>query len=89
MRRARLSVSHQARAEDADRVTAAYASAGINAVVRPFFDDVPQRLAYREGINLTGSLTGDDWPTLPAGSTAISWTGSVSRLTITPNWRTL
>ncbi|ABL72559.1 MULTISPECIES: UDP-N-acetylglucosamine--N-acetylmuramyl-(pentapeptide) pyrophosphoryl-undecaprenol N-acetylglucosamine transferase [Paracoccus] len=43
--RTRLSVSHQARAEDAERVIAAYASAGISAVVRPFFDDVPQRLA--------------------------------------------
>ncbi|REF71848.1 UDP-N-acetylglucosamine--N-acetylmuramyl-(pentapeptide) pyrophosphoryl-undecaprenol N-acetylglucosamine transferase [Paracoccus versutus] len=43
--RARLSVSHQARAEDAERVTAAYAAAGVNAEVRPFFDDVPRRLA--------------------------------------------
>ncbi|MCJ1899682.1 MULTISPECIES: undecaprenyldiphospho-muramoylpentapeptide beta-N-acetylglucosaminyltransferase [Paracoccus] len=43
--RARLSVSHQARAEDAERVTAAYASAGVDAEVRPFFDDVPRRLA--------------------------------------------
>lgn len=43
--RARLSVSHQARAEDTERVTDAYRAAGIAAVVRPFFDDVPQRLA--------------------------------------------
>ncbi len=43
--RARLRVSHQARAEDADAVTAAYAEAGVSAEVRPFFDDVPQRLA--------------------------------------------
>lgn len=42
--RARLHVAHQARAEDHDRVTAAYAQAGINADVQPFFDDVPQRL---------------------------------------------
>lgn len=43
--RARLEISHQARAEDADGVIAAYAAAGIRAEVRPFFDDVPQRLA--------------------------------------------
>jgi UDP-N-acetylglucosamine--N-acetylmuramyl-(pentapeptide) pyrophosphoryl-undecaprenol N-acetylglucosamine transferase len=43
--RDRLRVSHQARAEDAERVTEAYASAGISAEVRPFFDDVPRRLA--------------------------------------------
>ncbi|RJL11886.1 UDP-N-acetylglucosamine--N-acetylmuramyl-(pentapeptide) pyrophosphoryl-undecaprenol N-acetylglucosamine transferase [Paracoccus siganidrum] len=43
--RKRLHVSHQARAEDAARVTAAYADAGVRAEVRPFFDDVPQRIA--------------------------------------------
>ncbi|KGJ05143.1 UDP-N-acetylglucosamine-N-acetylmuramylpentapeptide N-acetylglucosamine transferase [Paracoccus halophilus] len=43
--RARLSVSHQARAEDAARVTSAYAAAGIRAEVQPFFDDVARRLA--------------------------------------------
>mgnify|MGYP000959018876 FL=1 len=62
---------------------------GIAGLVSSITIDVPQRLAYHEGINLTGSLTGDDWPTLPVGSTAISWTGSVSRITITPNWRAL
>ncbi|WP_225612017.1 undecaprenyldiphospho-muramoylpentapeptide beta-N-acetylglucosaminyltransferase [Paracoccus sp. PAR01] len=43
--RARLNISQQARAEDLERVTAAYATAGIKAEVKPFFDDVPQRLA--------------------------------------------
>ncbi|WP_415393866.1 undecaprenyldiphospho-muramoylpentapeptide beta-N-acetylglucosaminyltransferase [Paracoccus sp. SJTW-4] len=43
--RARLQVSHQARAEDADRVTRAYADAGITAEVQPFFADVPERMA--------------------------------------------
>ena len=42
--RARLSVSHQARGEDEARVRDAYAAARITADVRPFFDDVPQRL---------------------------------------------
>lgn len=46
--RPRLIVSHQARAEDAERVTAAYARAGISATVRPFFDDVPQRLSQAQ-----------------------------------------
>ena len=39
-----LRVDHQARAEDIDRVTAAYASAGISADVQPFFTDIPRRL---------------------------------------------
>ena len=62
---------------------------GITALASSITIDVPQRLAYHDGVNLTGSLTGDDWPTLPVGTTTISWTGNVTRLTITPNWRTL
>ena len=62
---------------------------GIAGLASAISIDVPQRLAYHDGINLTGSLTGDDWPTLSVGSTAISWTGSVSRITISPNWRAL
>ncbi|MBU2944494.1 UDP-N-acetylglucosamine--N-acetylmuramyl-(pentapeptide) pyrophosphoryl-undecaprenol N-acetylglucosamine transferase [Shimia thalassica] len=37
-------VSHQARDEDFDRVTAFYAEQGINADVQPFFHDVPARM---------------------------------------------
>lgn len=40
-----LSVSHQARPEDLDRVAGFYESHGIRADVQPFFDDVPKRLA--------------------------------------------
>ncbi|TCP62394.1 UDP-N-acetylglucosamine-N-acetylmuramylpentapeptide N-acetylglucosamine transferase [Rhodovulum bhavnagarense] len=43
--RRRLRLSHQARAEDVARVIAAYAQAGVEADVRPFFDDIPARLA--------------------------------------------
>ena len=62
---------------------------GIAGLASPITIDVVQRLAYHDGINLTGSLTGDDWPTLPVGTAAVSWTGNVTRVTITPNWRTL
>lgn len=43
--RANLRVAHQARAEDAARVTEAYAQAGIRAEVEPFFADIPRRLS--------------------------------------------
>lgn len=43
--RAHLRIAHQARPEDLDRVTEAYAAAGLPAEVRPFFDDIPDRLA--------------------------------------------
>lgn len=38
-------VSHQARGEDLERVTAFYAENAINADVQPFFHDVPNRMA--------------------------------------------
>ncbi len=40
--RGRVRVSHQARPEDHDRVAAAYAAAGIDAEVQPFFTDLPR-----------------------------------------------
>lgn len=43
--RRNLRVAHQARPEDAARVTDAYAMAGIPAEVESFFTDVPSRLA--------------------------------------------
>jgi UDP-N-acetylglucosamine--N-acetylmuramyl-(pentapeptide) pyrophosphoryl-undecaprenol N-acetylglucosamine transferase len=43
--RARLAIVQQARDEDADRVTAAYARIGVPADVAPFFPDLPARMA--------------------------------------------
>ncbi|MFN4101407.1 MAG: undecaprenyldiphospho-muramoylpentapeptide beta-N-acetylglucosaminyltransferase [Pararhodobacter sp.] len=43
--RRNIRVSHQARAEDAERVTAFYAERGIDADVQPFFRDVPRRMS--------------------------------------------
>ncbi|TCP43132.1 UDP-N-acetylglucosamine--N-acetylmuramyl-(pentapeptide) pyrophosphoryl-undecaprenol N-acetylglucosamine transferase [Rhodovulum marinum] len=43
--RRHVRVAHQAREEDVARVTAAYDAAGVEAEVRPFFDDIPKRLA--------------------------------------------
>lgn len=43
--RRHLRVSHQARPEDAERVTQAYDAAGIRAEIAPFFRDVPRRMA--------------------------------------------
>jgi len=42
---ARLEIAHQAREEDVDRVTAAYAEAGAKAEVAPFFSDIAARMA--------------------------------------------
>ncbi|GCE79482.1 UDP-N-acetylglucosamine--N-acetylmuramyl-(pentapeptide) pyrophosphoryl-undecaprenol N-acetylglucosamine transferase [Komagataeibacter oboediens] len=42
--RARVQVTQQARAEDVERVRAAYRAAGIPAMIAPFLDNVPDRL---------------------------------------------
>jgi len=38
-----LRIAHQARDEDAERVIARYAELGLNAEVKPFFNDIPRR----------------------------------------------
>jgi UDP-N-acetylglucosamine--N-acetylmuramyl-(pentapeptide) pyrophosphoryl-undecaprenol N-acetylglucosamine transferase len=43
--RRHLRVAHQARPEDVERVEAAYAGAGIPAIVQTFFTDLPDRIA--------------------------------------------
>ncbi|TDL81979.1 UDP-N-acetylglucosamine--N-acetylmuramyl-(pentapeptide) pyrophosphoryl-undecaprenol N-acetylglucosamine transferase [Palleronia sediminis] len=43
--RGNLRIAQQARGEDAERVAAFYAEAGMVAEVAPFFDDVPARMA--------------------------------------------
>ncbi len=50
--------------------------------------DTPLMEAYSNGITANRQMSGD-FPTLSTGSTAISWTGNVSRVTVQPNWRTL
>ena len=42
--RAKLSVTHQAREEDAPDIKGVYAEAGVPAAVTPFIDDMPDRL---------------------------------------------
>jgi UDP-N-acetylglucosamine--N-acetylmuramyl-(pentapeptide) pyrophosphoryl-undecaprenol N-acetylglucosamine transferase len=46
--RARLRISQQAREEDLDRVRAFYRTEAIEADIRPFFDDVPARMAQAQ-----------------------------------------
>ena len=43
--RQHVRVAHQAREEDVERVVNFYAQAGIEATVRTFFEDVPERMA--------------------------------------------
>lgn len=61
--RSRLSVVQQAREEDVERVRQAYAAAGIEAEIAPFFKDLPERMATahlviaRAGASSTAELT--------------------------------
>ena len=42
-----------------------------------------------QGFTLMKDHMSGDFPVLKPGSNAISWTGTVSRLVVTPNWRYL
>lgn len=61
--RRNIRVAHQARDEDGVRVATFYADAGIDADVRPFFSDVPERMAEaqlvisRSGASTIADLT--------------------------------
>lgn len=46
--RERLTIVHQARDDDMARARAAYDSLGMRAEIRPFFDDIPDRLAQAQ-----------------------------------------
>ncbi|MFH1804252.1 MAG: undecaprenyldiphospho-muramoylpentapeptide beta-N-acetylglucosaminyltransferase [Pseudomonadota bacterium] len=68
--RARLHVSQQARAEDIEVVTQKYAGSGIDVTLRPFFDDIPDRLQQchlviaRAGASTVAELTAAGRPAL-------------------------
>lgn len=51
--------------------------------------DCGAKLVYSGTTLLTGSTTlaQKEWPVLQPGNNAVSWTGSVTKLTITPRWR--
>jgi predicted phage tail component-like protein len=55
--------------------------------------DSPKQTCYDTvgTTNLSGIFSNVDlkWPTLPVGTSAISWTGTVTKVTVTPNWRCL
>ncbi len=61
--RRRLRLTQQARPEDLEAVRAAHTASGITAEIRPFFDDVPARLARaqlviaRSGASTVAELT--------------------------------
>jgi len=42
--------------------------------------------AYSGSTSMNSCMSGD-FPTLPPGSSTISWSGNVTFLTVQPNWR--
>ena len=50
--------------------------------------DTPQMETYMNYTSYNNHLSGD-YPTLLAGQNIISWTGGVTQIVITPNWRML
>lgn len=66
----RLHVTQQARAEDLDGVTKTYEGSGIDVTLKPFFDDIPERLrdahlvVARSGASTVAELTVAGRPSL-------------------------
>lgn len=50
--------------------------------------DTPAMEAYSGATSMNSHMRGE-FPTLDVGTTAISWSGSVSQVVVQPNWRTL
>ena len=50
--------------------------------------DTPMLECYQEQTSKNGCMYGD-YPKIPATGAFINWTGAVSQIVITPNWRTL
>jgi phage-related protein len=58
---------------------------GISGSIRV---DSEARIATTGGLLATHRLTGE-WPRLEPGVNSIQWTGFITKLEITPNWRWL
>ena len=59
----------------------------IDAVVGHITLDCAARLAHKDGVLAGLQVDVDEWPVLLPGANVISWTGTVSSVTITPRWR--
>ncbi len=68
--KARLHVTQQARAEDLDQVNKTYEGSGVDVTLKPFFDDIPERLRdahlviARSGASTVAELTVAGRPSL-------------------------
>lgn len=51
--------------------------------------DCEKQNAYNGATNLNNTITAAEFPTLPAGETAVSWTGDITGVKIVPRWWTL
>jgi phage-related protein len=60
---------------------------GLCEYESPITIDIPARVAYHENTNLCPKVSGD-WPLIiQPGANAVSWTGTVSAVSMVPNWR--
>ena len=45
--------------------------------------------AYLGAVNLNSTISAPEFPTLPAGESAVRWTGGITGVEIIPRWWTL
>lgn len=51
--------------------------------------DCETQNAYKGATNCNGNIYAPEFPTLPAGTTGVSWDGGITRVEITPRWWTV
>jgi len=60
----------------------------LNGVTGTVTIDTPKLECYQDYTSKNGCMSGD-YPKIPSVGAYVTWTGAVSRIVITPNWRTL
>lgn len=61
----------------------------INSISGYLVLDSDTQNAYKGTENKNAAISGQDFPTLPAGDTAVSWSGGITAVEIVPRWWTL
>lgn len=73
----------------AGTVTAGGVTVQIKALDGSLTLDCDTQNAYKGTLNKNGDIYAPDFPTLPPGDSAVTWTGGVQRVEIVPRWWTL
>lgn len=70
----------------AGRLAVGGVTLAINSISGYLVLDSDTQNAYKGTENKNAAISGQDFPTLPAGDTAVSWSGGITAVEIVPRW---